>query len=230
MEGSEPAAFFPHSTDHATRPRMNLDLGSAPDWVSALCNVVVAVAAVAAAVQGVKSLSTWRAETIGRRKMELAEEALALAYQAQEVIEYARHPVSWSSEGTSRPGRGKDGETGALTRKLDGLFVTAERMNREPELWSRLRTLLFRFRAVFGDDVAKHLEELLAVRRDVLGAVDDASEMIRDGDDVAHPAEFNATKKTMRGHGDDPTNLRLRTAVQSLAKDCRAALGGGGPR
>ncbi len=43
-------------------------------------------------------IDSWRRESIGKRKIELAEDVLALFYEARDVIRYMRHPVNLSHE------------------------------------------------------------------------------------------------------------------------------------
>ena len=57
-------------------------------------------AASAAAVYGVVS---WRRELKGRKEYELAEEALALFYEARDKIEAIRSPLSYEGEGKALP-------------------------------------------------------------------------------------------------------------------------------
>ncbi|HEY7688659.1 MAG TPA: hypothetical protein VH835_08205, partial [Dongiaceae bacterium] len=60
------------------------------DWLQAGSVVVASIAA----IYGVHQ---WRREMVGRRKAELAEAALADAYEAREIIEIARIPGGWHS-------------------------------------------------------------------------------------------------------------------------------------
>ena len=56
-----------------------------PDWVSAIANVLTALSAAVAAGFGVRSLNAWRRETIGRRKVEVAEETLTSFYRVRDL-------------------------------------------------------------------------------------------------------------------------------------------------
>ena len=61
------------------------------------------------------SLDAWRREFMGKRRMELAEEVLALFYQARDVIEQIRSPVRYLGEGQTR--EAAPDERGLSTRR-----------------------------------------------------------------------------------------------------------------
>ncbi len=70
------------------------------DWavfgevVKVLGSVATAGAAWFAATIAYRGLNKWRAETIGKRKAELAEEVIADFYEARDIIIAARSPGS----------------------------------------------------------------------------------------------------------------------------------------
>lgn len=131
-------------------------IGTVPDWVSALSNVGVAVAAICAAVQGVRSLTAWRTETQGRRRMELAEDVLADVYEARAVFQWVRSPASFGYESEARPGREADPE--AIRRHRDTFFVPLKRLNDNAEFFSKARARRYRVVAAFGPGADKPYE------------------------------------------------------------------------
>lgn len=58
------------------------------DWL----NVVQAGSVVVAAVVAARGINTWQREYIGKRRMELAEEVLAMFYEARDAIRDVRAP------------------------------------------------------------------------------------------------------------------------------------------
>src|SRR5262245_35787340 len=126
-----------------------MEWGSAADWVSAVANVVVAVAAALAAWQGIRSLSAWREETIGRRRMELAEQVLADFYRARDVINHARSPLIFPDEGSGRPREADEDPRARMDR--DRAYVPFARLAKEQELFSRIEARRYPFAAYFGE-------------------------------------------------------------------------------
>ncbi|GAB6163530.1 hypothetical protein JCM12298_26900 [Desulfothermus naphthae] len=94
-------------------------------------------------------IDSWRREYIEKRKIELAEEVLALFYEVKDVIRYIRHPVSLSKE-TEDIERGPN-ETDAQYQARKNASVVFKRYNEHIQLFSRLRSLRYRFMAQVGN-------------------------------------------------------------------------------
>src|SRR6266540_1170536 len=126
---------------------------------------------IVAALVAIFGIDAWRREYVGKRRMELAEEVLALFYQARDVIRSIRNPVGYSGEGETRK-RGPN-ESREMKEALDRAYVLHERYNKHVDLFSRLHALRYRFMAQVGkeksrpfDDLDRILGELfLAARR-----------------------------------------------------------------
>ena len=68
-------------------------MNSSPVWVEALKmvpSVVTAGTAVCGLIIARAGLNRWHRETIGRRRIELAEEFLASFYRARDILRWAR--------------------------------------------------------------------------------------------------------------------------------------------
>ena len=100
-----------------------------------------------------RGLNRWRAETIGKRKAEIAEEVLADFYEARDIINPARSPGSLGGEGGTR--QRFEWETEEDTRMLDAYFRTTERLSKNAEFFAKLDARRYRFIAVFGKESAK---------------------------------------------------------------------------
>jgi hypothetical protein len=111
-------------------------------------------------------LRKWRIEQIGKRQCELAEEALALSYEAQGVFDFIRSPIGFAGEGSTR--KRSEGETEAEQKVLDQEFVSIERINNQADFFSRVQKLRPRFKALFGTEATEPLDEILKVRGDVI--------------------------------------------------------------
>lgn len=119
-------------------------------WLEALQALAVIVGVGIAGA----GLRTWRREVIGRKKIEVAEEALSAFYSAQDVIGWARSPHGYFGEGRSRPDRDKDGDD-ALRERRDSLYVPVERLKRRESVFVRLETAAPRTVVHFGRDAGQ---------------------------------------------------------------------------
>jgi hypothetical protein len=64
------------------------------EWVSAIGTMLQGIFAVVATIGGLLAFNNWRHEQIGTRKIEIAEEALALMYEARDVFRAIRSPFT----------------------------------------------------------------------------------------------------------------------------------------
>ena len=127
------------------------------DWTDLIRNIFVIIASIVA-IYGIKA---WRHEFIGKRKIELAEEVLALFYEARDIIRYIRDPGGFSKEGSSR--KAEEEETPLVKEARDRAYVAIERYNEHRERFSKLYSLKYRFVAYFGKDTATPFDDLRGI-------------------------------------------------------------------
>ncbi len=132
---------------------------------SIIIPVVSAMATIGAAVVAVWGIMTWRREHVGKKRIDLAENVLALAYEAKDFYEAVRMPLSREGDGSSR--QKSPDETEAETRMLNEAFIQIEMCSNRPELFARFRSLRYRFMAQNGQDAGDLLEKLSNVRFDI---------------------------------------------------------------
>jgi len=116
--------------------------------------LLVTVLAIWVVLYGIDS---WRREHIGKRKMELAEDSLALFYEAEDAIKHIRHPASWGGEQLELE-RG-DRETDAQFDARKKASVVFYRYNQYQELFGKLRASRFRFMAQIGKEEAAPFDD-----------------------------------------------------------------------
>ena len=68
------------------------------DWSGLLRDISLIIVSWSA----IYGIDSWRREYRGKRQIELAEDTLALFYQAQDIINWIRYPLSSADEGKSR--------------------------------------------------------------------------------------------------------------------------------
>jgi hypothetical protein len=124
-------------------------------WLDAL----QAVAVILGGGTAFAGLRTWRREVIGRKMIEVAEEALSAFYSAQDVIGWARSPHGYFGEGRSRPGRDKD-EDDVLRERRDSLYVPVERLKRRETVFERLEAAAPRTVVHFGRDAGQAFHKM----------------------------------------------------------------------
>ncbi|MEQ6121974.1 hypothetical protein [Reichenbachiella sp. MALMAid0571] len=120
---------------------------SSEQIISLIFDGLRSLAIATASIVGIYGINSWRKETRWKRKYELAEEVLALVYEAKEDIAMIRHSFSGVGEGRTRK-RGKH-ESDEEREIRDYAYVTVERTNNVNETFSKLQSLKFRFAAVF---------------------------------------------------------------------------------
>jgi hypothetical protein len=124
-------------------------------------------------------LQKWRVEQVGRRQCELAEEALALAFEAQDIFDYVRSPFGFVGEGASR--QRSEGESEESRKVLDQQFVPLERLNHQADYFRRVQNIRPRLQAIFGSNATAHLDEILKIRNEIVVAARMLSHYAADG-------------------------------------------------
>lgn len=198
-----------------------MEWGSASDWIAALATVGIAGAAIFAAKQGSRALEAWRAEAIGKRRLELAEQVLADFYEARDIISGSRLPFTFAGEGATRP-RAESEPDGRKTR-LDCYYAVAERLGRKDEFFAQVASRRYRFIALFGKAGSDAFDEVFKLRNEIWVAV---HWLIG-----PYAAEWS-TSDRMRmeatiGWGDpekDGIPGRMDRAVQMIESVCRPAI------
>jgi hypothetical protein len=188
------------------------------NWVTAIGTLATGAGAGLGGWAAVRGVNAWRAETVGRRKAELAEEVLAQFYRAKDALTWARLP---SGEGAAQS-PGADGVEGG-GRGAEAMAAPIERLNQASQVFSELQASRYRFMAYFGEDAAKPFEDLRKVHNEVMEA---AAQLIR-GQDKAASAENDADRRHWRTtigwgpHEQDRLAERLEHAVRAIERICR---------
>lgn len=121
-------------------------------------DVVQTGAVVIASGVAIYGIDAWKREHVGKRRIELAEEVLAMFYEARDAIHDVRAPFSFGGEGATRPPG--ENETSERKKALDSAYVTIERLKRHTELFSKLYSARYRFMASFGEPAGKPFYDL----------------------------------------------------------------------
>ena len=172
------------------------------DQIAAFLNVVVIGVATWVAW---RSIRDWREERVDARQSEVAEQALVLASQAEEVFQHIRSSGGFAGEGSTR--KPEPNEPAEEKNRLDSAFVPIERINKEARFFEQVVEIKPRVAAVFGKGRVEPFNEFLAVRWEIIGEAHMLSQL-RQGGHFRTPEE-------QREHFDKTTE-RLARAVASI--------------
>lgn len=189
----------------------------APVAITGIRDIVVAGAAVSTAVVGWKALNKWRDETVGKRRLEVAEETLSAFYQVQETIHDARTPLIWASEMVKEEGVPDEVVTNSA-------YGPVRRLRQSFEHIRDLRTKRHRFAALFGREATKPWDEIEAVLNEINAASEAVLALRGEHIPAKDPhAKFYQEQRQIlaRQMKDDPITPRVDAAVKEIEAICR---------
>ncbi|WP_353191429.1 hypothetical protein [Pandoraea pnomenusa] len=124
------------------------------------------VAALAAAYVAFRGLYTWRRDFIGRRQLELAEDALVMFYKARDAIAAIRSPMTWGGEVGAL--ERDDGESDFQFQSRQTVAPVFKRSESYSELFAEIEAMRYRYMARFGEGAAKPFEDMVRLRIRIL--------------------------------------------------------------
>jgi hypothetical protein len=134
--------------------------------MSSCTEVIQAIAVIIASVVAICGVSAWKREFVGRRRIELIEEVLALFYEAKSAIAFIRCRAQFEGEGSTR--KAKEDETSEQKRWSNLAYITIERCLKREDLFNRLSALRFRFMAYFGRELEKPFLDINKVITEIM--------------------------------------------------------------
>jgi hypothetical protein len=195
-------------------------------WIVELLSSISIIIASCVAIYGI---GAWKREYRGKRQIELAEDALTLFYEAQNVIQAIRSPLGCQEEGTSR--KPQKEETPAQKSARDSAYVVFERYQNRQELFNKIYSMRYRFMARFGLEAAKPFEDLRGIVNEIFGAArrlarlwaTDISSLRSDEQENQH---FEKQQKYQdifwdTYSEDDPINPKLDQVILDIERVCK---------
>lgn len=200
---------------------MDLSWSDIGEIIKAVAPVFTASAACFGAYIGYHGLTKWHTETVGKRRVELAESVLADIYEAKEIIEHARSPGGFSHEGATRPRSSWETEQDSM--RLDAYFRTHERLAEKNEFFARLGATRYRVMAVLGKEAAAPYEDLYRIRGQLITSVMMLIQTYEQRDQGSLPQDRQEWEKAIgwRTLEGDKIAERLDTVITSLERICR---------
>jgi hypothetical protein len=115
-----------------------------------LLTIIGFIITICIAVGGFRTFGRWKRERIEEKKIEIAFEALAFAYEAVFVINAVRAPIENPAEWSEMPK--VEGETEEDRKRRAPAYVVWKRMDFFKDFFQHLFKLQPRFMATFGSD------------------------------------------------------------------------------
>lgn len=190
------------------------------DWLDSLAVIIASGVAI-------WGINAWRREHVGKRRIDLAEEALALFYEARDVINGSRSAIGSTKERLAAAQAISEAAT-APTDSARAAVITW-RLYQRGDLFGRIRTLRYRFSAVFGWDAAKSFYDLVALRDYVIAAEEEflmIEEVLPTLRSDARDKQVSRIKELLPilHHGrtqSDPTTQQSNAIIDRVEQVCR---------
>lgn len=206
---------------HDNANTQNFWPGNMKGWT----DVFQGLSVIAASIVAWRGITAWRREFVGKRRIELAEEVLAMFYQAEEIIAWMRSPWTLSVEGSKR--KSESGETPKQKEINDAVYVFSKRF--DSELFSRIRALRYRFMALFGKDASAPFNELKSVLDQLQAALSAWAKLSSvdtsrhdTGELKRHEADIEKHEKILWSLENDQISRLVENAVNNVDWICRA--------
>jgi len=177
-------------------------------------------------------LDSWHREHKGKRQMELAEDTLALFFEARDAITHIRHPMSYAHETDDVERIERETEQQWEARKNASVVFT--RYNAYQELFSKIRAMRYRFMAQFGQEASKPFDELQSIVGKIIASARTLSRLWA-RDHIPTEERWNkhldAIEKNeavfWEGASDeDPINPQLDSVIAEMEKTCSRIIRG----
>lgn len=194
-----------------------------------IAQVAQSASVVLASLFAIYGFDAWRREHVGKRRIELAEDVLALFYQARDVVASIRSPFGYGGEGASR----KPGPKERPEHKdaLDQAYVLIERYNKHVELFSKIHALRYRFMALVGPSEAAPFDKLNVIVNELLISAQTMARLTTlpewsyrtPESEEKYGTQLAEVHRIYYGTGgdDDPIAPRVDKAVAEIEQTCR---------
>jgi len=188
------------------------------------------IAIIVASGTAIYGINAWKEEFRGKRKIELAEEVLALFYEARDAIRAIRNPFGYQGEGSTR--KPQENETPREKNARDRAYVVYERFEKRQEVFNKLHSKRYQFMARFGNEKAKPFEDLRMI---VIEIQISASQLAKILSEVAFDQNDRDTRKKERKehesmiwqHGkNDVIDPRVEKVISDIEEACRPIIMG----
>lgn len=205
----------------------NIDVSIVAESIKWIVTILGSGAAFFASIAALKGVNTWKREFQGKKKIELAEEALTSFYQVRDAIRRIRNPFSDSEEGKSKIPESLQGELSG--KNVPHIYKVLERFEKEEHIFNKISAMRYRFMAIFGNDSEVPFEDIRKIINDIFSAAQMYGmhgELIRGVSDEKRINELDEKHlkdaKTIWNMGkNDLIEPRVNKAIEKLEAICR---------
>jgi len=210
------------ATDKVLKGGVSLsELSNYTEWLQAIGSIVESLGVAAGAVFAGIGVTTWRRQLLGKRKVEIAEEALVAAYRVREAFNVIRSPIIFEGEGETR--QKSEDEDAGLAIQRRAAFVPVERVNKFSEAFADLAKARLLVKTYFGPQAAKPFDDFFQARYDILVAASLFSEMAEEevqGKSVDAGEKRECRRTLYAGSREDKLKPLIDRALKAIEDLC----------
>ena len=200
------------------------------NWLQSLRDISILIG-IWIAIYGIDS---WRREHTGKRQLELAEDTLALFYEARDAIRHMRSIFSYESESESVE-RGKAESTKSWNARKNA-SVMFKRYNQHQELFNKIHAMRYRFMAQIGKKEAEPFETLRKIINEMISSAEIlarlwAQDNFRDDNALEKHRESVEKYEAIFWEGLEETDTitpRLDALIEEMERSCNRVISGKG--
>lgn len=184
-----------------------------------LLTVIGLLITVGIATAGFRSFEKWKREKIEERRIDIALEALSVAYEARFIFDSIRSPMSYEAEWKEMQGIEDPGKR----LRAGPFFAVLKRLEHHYDYFGRVWKLQPRFMAMFGKDAADVFMKLHAARREI----EVSAGMLMHSIAREEPFRDDKFRKQLENdvsnidHGADRIKPKVDAFIEGIEKHCQ---------
>jgi hypothetical protein len=216
------------------------------DWFLNIIRIIQAISIFIGILVAIYGIDSWRREHLFKRRSELAEDTLALFYEAEDAIKHMRSPFSFASE--TEDLEREEGESEWKFKARQQASVVFYRYKQYQQLFSKIHASRYRFMAQIGKKEAEPFNEIRIIVNEIIHSARTLSRLwanqylqdtVYDSRDTARRSRETARqerdqKKVEKYEAvlwddnaeDDPINPRINKVIKDIEKTCSSIISG----
>ena len=188
-----------------------------PDWVSAVSNAVVALAAAFAAWFGWRSVNAWQHEMKGKDEYDLSRRILRALYKVRGAFSYVRRPYLLFSEEENKL---------YMENPIDGLeMIFQENWDALKDAMIELEIEMAEAEVIWGQEVTQHMRSLRWSATRINSAIIDFLSYTRRPGPKDEEYERELYKKIHVSTDDDPLSQEIAKTIKNIEDQFKPFLG-----
>ena len=173
---------------------------------------------------GIRSFGRWKREIVEERRIEIAFEALSVAYKTKFVFQDIRMPLFQSSEWTDMPRRA--GETDEEWNRRGPFYTSFKRIQFNKEFFDQVWQLMPKCMTVFGPEIETTFMKLYKARRHIEVSAEMLMDEPMDAEDRRRQDTRDLYKQLRRDHSDhgdfEPEGDRVGRMLREFISELEA--------